>query len=244
MKNILCLFLTFVVCPYFCFAQSNTSDEFSYEVHVVDPPFAISKTTVESANTLLDINKYYKPDWVKAYESVEISATEQGEIKRVYGKSGQLTDEQKALLNKADANTAIKVKIVYLPENNLKQNDLKEHKFSFKILPETEATFIGSNQELKQYLKQNAVDKIPAGTLRQYALAAVKFTIDEAGKITNSSIFESTKDEKIDAILLETIANMPNWKPAEFASGLKVKQEFVFTVGDMRSCVVNLLNIR
>jgi len=197
MKNILCLFLTFVVCPYFCFAQSNTSDEFSYEVHVVDPPFAISKTTVESANTLLDINKYYKPDWVKAYESVEISATEQGEIKRVYGKSGQLTDEQKALLNKADANTAIKVKIVYLPENNLKQNDLKEHN-----------------------------------------------TIDEAGKITNSSIFESTKDEKIDAILLETIANMPNWKPAEFASGLKVKQEFVFTVGDMRSCVVNLLNIR
>jgi len=244
MKNILCLFLIFVTFPYFCFAQSNASDEFSYEVQVVDPPLAISRTTVQSANTLLDINKYYKPDWVKAYESVEITATQQGKIKTVYGKSGQLTNEQKALLNKSDANTDIKVKIVYLPENNLKQNDLKEHKFSFKILPETEATFLGSKQELRQYLKENAIDNIPAGTFSQYALAAVKFTVDEAGKITNPHLFESTKDEKIDAILLETIANMSNWKPAEFANGLKVKQEFVFTVGDMRSCVVNLLNIR
>ena len=37
---------------------------------------------------------------------------------------------------------------------------------------------------------------------------------------------------------------MPSWKPAAYANGMKVKQDFVLTVGDMTSCVVNLLNIR
>jgi len=37
---------------------------------------------------------------------------------------------------------------------------------------------------------------------------------------------------------------MANWQPAEYANGLKVRQEFVLTIGDHRSCTINLLNIR
>ncbi|MFT4667667.1 MAG: hypothetical protein ACI9XB_004640 [Gammaproteobacteria bacterium] len=57
-------------------------------------------------------------------------------------------------------------------------------------------------------------------------------------------MYNSSIDENVNELLLETIQNMPCWKPAEYANGLKVKQEFVLTVGNMESCVVNLLNIR
>ena len=74
-------------------------------------------------------------------------------------------------------------------------------------------------------------------------MAAVKFTINEKGEIVNPHIFESTKNEKVDKILLETIKKMPKWKPAKHANGLKTKQDFMFTVGNMESCVVNTLGI-
>lgn len=244
MKKILSQLLVLCALPFFCFAQDNFSNEFSYDVNVVDPPLSISKAEVRSANTLLDINKYYKPDWVKAYESVEILATQEGKIHKALSKSNMLTAEQKTLLENADDNTTISVNIVYLPENNLKQNDLKKANFSFKVAPEKEATFNGGTVALKQYLKDNAINNISADNFKQYALTAVKFTVDEEGQITNTHIFESSRDEKTDALLIAAIANMPNWQSAEYASGLKVKQDFVFTVGDMRSCVVNLLNIR
>jgi len=242
MKNFFYLLMTFIAFP--SFGQSDFSEEYSYDIHVVDAPLAISKATVESAKTLFDLNKYYKPDWVKRYESVEITTTQQGKTTKVTSINDELTEEQKTLLNSADEDTDITIEIVYLPENNLKYNDLKEHNFSFKVIPEKEAAFVGSDQQLKQYLKENTIDKIPYGTLKEYALAAVKFTVDETGKIINPYVFESTKNEKIDALLLEAIIKMPSWQPAEFANGLKVKQEFVLTVGDMRSCIVNTLNIR
>ena len=93
----------------------------------------------------------------------------------------------------------------------------------------------------------NAIDKIST-SFNKINLAAVKFTINEEGQIVDAHVFQSayqpSKDEKIDELLLETICNMPSWEPAEYDNGIKVKQEFVLTVGDMESCVVNLLNIR
>ena len=92
------------------------------------------------------------------------------------------------------------------------------------------------------------MDKIPDGSFIGYDLAAVKFTINEEGKITDAHIFgseyQTSKNEKIDELLLETICNMSTWKPAEYANGTKVKQEFVLTVGNLENCMINLFNIR
>ncbi|MCP3932023.1 MAG: energy transducer TonB, partial [Bacteroidetes bacterium] len=120
----------------------------------------------------------------------------------------------------------------------------KEINFTFFVEPENQAKFPGGQQQLKQYLKENLIDKISEAPFRKYQLAVVKFTIDEEGHIEEPRVFQTSEDEKTDELLLETICNMPSWKPAEYANRLKVKQEFVLTVGDMESCVVNLLNIR
>jgi len=42
---------------------------------------------------------------------------------------------------------------------------------------------------------------------------------------------------------LETIQKMPCWKPAKYANGTTVKQDFVLTVGNMENCIMPMLNI-
>lgn len=246
MKNILFnLSIVFLFAlPNFSFSQNDAEFELTCEINVTHPPLSITKARLTSAVTLSDLNRQYKPSWVKTYESVEILTTHQGKLKKATGKNNILTPEQKVLLNQADENTKIDVKVLYFPENNLVQNDLKQNNFSFKVVPEIEASFIGGAIALKNYLNENAMLNLPDGCFQKNALTAVTFTVSTEGEIINTKIFESSKDDEIDAVLVNTIANMPDWKPAQYASGLKVKQDFVFTVGDMRSCVVNLLNIR
>ena len=144
----------------------------------------------------------------------------------------------------ADVGSDISINMKYIPNNTLKHNTAKENRFSFIVNPQNVASYSGGEEELKQYLKNHAIDKIPTGSFKGWDLAAVKFTITEKGQILNAHIVETSKDEKIDALLLETIKNMPNWTPAMYSNGTKVKQEFVLTVGNMENCVVNLLNIR
>lgn len=79
---------------------------------------------------------------------------------------------------------------------------------------------------------------------RTYPNLAIKFTITEQGNITGIQVALPSKDPKIDEMLVTAVSKMPNWKPAEFSNGLKVKQNFVLTVGNTDNCMVNLLNIR
>ena len=125
---------------------------------------------------------------------------------------------------------------------------VKEFHFSFTFDPENNASFTDGKEQLKQYLKEKAIDKIPADSFENYNLAAIKFTVTEEGEITNVHVFDSAyqgfKNEYINSLLIETVQNMPCWKPAEYSDGTKVKQDFILAAGDMRSCFVNLLNIR
>ena len=155
-----------------------------------------------------------------------------------------LTPQQKEMMHTADPGSEISISVLYIPENTLKQNDPKEIKFSFTIDPESEADFPGGRQQLTQYLRKNAIDKIPAGTFTNYDLVAVTFSVDEAGQIIDPHVFSSTEDEQIDALLLEAVRNMPNWQAATYANGLKVRQKFALRVGSRENCMINLLGIQ
>jgi len=252
MKNLhyklIALLFIGIASSHFGISQDNSNFELSYEVNRVYPSLSITKEKLNEARTLADINQYYKPSWVKEYISVEVWASCEGAIKKVAGNSNTLNQAQKDLINTVDAGTDIAVKIDYIPNNTLKHNAPKEIKFTFIVEPESEATYSGGAQQLKEYLKENVEDKISDDAFEIYRLTAVKFAIDEEGQVVDAHTFESPyqsfKDTKTDELLLEAIRNMPNWIPARYANGMKVKQEFVLTVGDHRSCVINLLNIR
>lgn len=242
-KSIVLLFIAFIFSATGT-AQNSISTELKYEVNRIYPYISITKEKMNEANTLIDLNPDYKSSWIKTYISVEILTSHNGTERKAMSKNEILTQEQKDNLNMADVDKDISVKVRYIPDNTLKHNDIKELDFTFSVNPKIEAQFPGGQEQLNQYLWENAIDKIPDGVFIDYNLAAIKFSINEKGEISNVHVFESSKDEKIDGLLLAAIRNMPSWKPAEHYNGIQAKQEFVLTVGNMENCVINLLNIR
>ena len=253
-KLIVLLFIAFTF-PHPGASQDSLTNELRYEVKRVYSNISITKEKLNEAHTLKDLDKeandlylYYKTSWIREYISIEILTSYKGKIRKTVSENDILSQEQKDIMNMADAGTDISVKVQYIPENTLTHNDIKEIDFIITIDPENEAEYIGGQQKLNQYLKENAIDKIPDGSFKNYDLTAIKFAINEDGQIIDAHIFDSVyqtyKNEKINDLLLETIRNMPCWTPAEYSNGIKVKQEFVLTVGNMKSCVIPLLNIR
>jgi hypothetical protein len=248
MKNSLIKSLIFlliaIALPYLPFCQDSLIYEIQYDVTRVYPSPTISRKQLNEANSLLDLNKQYQSSWVKEYRTVEIKTINKGTKTIAITGDDTLSQEQKDNMNKADPGSSISVYVQYIPDNNLTHNDVKEMNFTFSVDPENEAKFPGGKQKLIQYLKDNGIEKISESNIHKDNLAAVKFTITEDGKVINAHVFSAAKDEKTDALLLEIICNMPDWEPAKYANGLKVKQEFVLMIGDMKSCVLNLLYVR
>ena len=245
--------IQFLLLHFFCFTcltagygQEQATAPLQFEVNKVYPYISISPESLQEAQSLLDLNRHYKPDWVRSYLAVEISAVQNGKLKKVIGESDLLNKEQKELIQNADAGTNMKVNIHYIPENNLKENEAKEMDFTFKVDPKIDAVYPGGQEALNEYLKINAINKITNGSFKGFDLSAIQFTINEDGEITNAqlfdSVFQSYKNKAVNDLLLEVIRKMPCWKPAEYANGIKARQQFVLTVGNQESCLVNLLN--
>ncbi len=239
-NQILLLVLLSIGCTFNSFAQNDLK----FEINKVLPFCSIQEDELVEINTLTDLNKRYPTSWVREYISVEISAYKNGTQTKALGIGDVLNQEQKELMRLADRNSDIAVSVMYLPENSLKNNAVKQYDFKVTIMPDKNAVYNEGAEQLIQYLQKNSIVNIEAGSFTGYDLTAIKFTITEQGHITDIQVAMPSKDTKIDEMLVAAISKMPNWKPAEFSNGLKVKQNFVLTIGNMENCMVNLLNIR
>ena len=85
---------------------------------------------------------------------------------------------------------------------------------------------------MKEYLKENGIDKISEKALGIFQQALISFTVDTDGNITDAEISQTSGDPETDKVLLDALNKMPKWKPAENSKGIKVKQEFEFSVGN------------
>lgn len=242
-KNKLIVIIIIVLAfPFISFAQSSFTTNLSFEVNRIISPLTITKDSIQKAKSLSDLDRFYKRSWIKEFLSVEVLTTQNGKLKKTISKDDHLTQKQKDVINNSDKGSDVKIKVRYIPENNLKQNPPREMDFSFQVAP-IEAKYSGGQDQLEKYLKENTIDKISANSIKEYNLTAVKFTVNKDGQIVNPHIVETSKDEKVDNLLVQAISNMSNWNPAEYADGTKTAQDFVLSVGDHRSCTLNLLNI-
>jgi hypothetical protein len=227
-----------------CAFKSFAQNDLKFEINKVLPFISIQENKLDKVNTLTDLNKRYSTSWVKEYISVEISAYKNGAQTKASGSSDVLNQEQKELIRLADRSNDIAVSVTYLPENSLKNNTVKQYDFKVTIMPEKNAVYSEGAKQLLQYLQKNSIVNIEAGGFTGYDLTAIKFTVTEQGHITDIQVAMPSKDIKIDEMLVAAISKMPSWKPAEFSNGVKAKQSFVLTIGNMENCMVNLLNIR
>lgn len=234
-------------------AQAESSGSVDFSVRKVSPFLSVSPAQVQSLQQIDDIrnaltgeNLEYKKSWVKEFISVDISTYHQGETRTASASDNQLNAIQKQNIRTADSGSPIKVKVKYLPNNELRSNEIKELNFDFVKEPQSEARFPGGQTALEDYLLQNAILKIPPGTYQNYEVSAVKFTVTKEGEIVHPSIvgeeYELKRKKEIEALLQSAVSNMPCWEPAVYADGEKAPQEFILTVGNHENCIVHLLH--
>lgn len=230
------------------FSQNSINQNVDYEVNRILPYLSITSQELNNAKSLKDLDRLFKPSWVSKYISVEVRVKQNGMVKSIIGENNILTKEQKDLMKQADIGSDIFVNVVYLPNNSLKHNEPKNHDFNFSVDPDNQAEFVGGQEKLIQFIRENAIDHLPDDSFKDFDLTAVKFTVNEEGEVTNAYVFDDAyqpyNNKDVNNLLLNCIKKMPCWKPAQYSDGTKVKQEFALTVGNMKSCVVNLINIR
>ena len=225
-------------------AQMSETSNFSYQINQVQKHISISPSHLNKAISISDLNHYYKSDWVKEYKSVAITTIHNGTSTTTNSKNDILTEDQKRLIAAADRNTDISVVVHYIPDNNLSVSTIQEMDFEFRIDPEIKATYTGGDSQLDAYITKHIMTKVNINDIAQYQVAAVKFTIDEEGRVVDAGIAKSSNNKKSDDVMLKTICEMPNWQSAQYADGTLTKQDFVLTVGDHYSCTMNLLDIK
>lgn len=202
-----------------------------YEVHG-KYKHPIQKEKLMKAKLLSDILDSYPSQWIKGYVSVEVSTTHNGKTTKANGKNATLTTEQKNILNTVELGDNVVINIKYTSENAVtKATENSTINYVATIIPKVEAEYMSGRIHLNEFLKTNAINKLPENAFSQSQQAVVRFTINEGGEIANVQIFKTSGDVKIDKLLLEAITNMPKWRPAENANGIKVKQEFEFSIG-------------
>jgi TonB family protein len=212
---------------------SGFSQNLSYEVHgkYTHP---VKKEILTNAESMSDIIPYYPVHWIMGYVSAEISTTSYGKTMMATGTNDRLSTEQKDILKTVDLGTDIIINITYKYKNPVTGNiDIGSSNYSATVIPEIQAEYPGGQQQMTQYLKENAINKIPDTTSRQIETAIVRFTVNEEGEIADAQIFKTSGDPKTDKLLLKVINKMPKWSPAEDSKGIKVKQEFEFSVGSV-----------
>ena len=224
--------------------NSFCQDELRFEVNKVQPFYSILEKKLVDVKTLTDLDKRYPSSWVKQYISVDVSVYKNGILTTVPGVSHVLNQEQKDLLQVADRSKEIAVSVMYLPENSLTENIVKQYDFKVSISPDQNARCAEGTETLLQYLKTNGIANIESGNFTGYALTAIRFTITDKGQVSDLQVVLPSKDPKIDEIMVKALSKMPAWQPAEFSNGTKVNQSFVLTIGNMNNCMVNQLNIK
>ena len=247
MKKLVIYFIALLVLgfsqPQFSYGQITADTELRFAMNIITPPLSISKSKLDTAKTVADLTRHYKPEWIKEFIRVDIFAPQAGKMNKASNKNDLLSSEQKNLMANVDVGSEIEVKIHYIPNNNLKQNEPRIIDFRFIINPETKAAYPGGDEKLEQYMHQNAIDKIKVDNFESSLLASIKFTINKTGNVEKAIIVHSSKDDEIDTLLLKTVQDMPCWKPAQYANAVKVPQEMVLNVGNLESCLINSFNI-
>lgn len=206
-------------------------NEIYYEVHGAYKR-SVKKSQFNNAKLIRDIISGYPANWISSYVSVEMIGTCAGKTIKAVGLNEKLTAEQKQILNTIDLASDIVINVKYM-YNDFGRNKLEnsEMHVEMTVVPELEAEFIGGQQQLIKYLKENSIRQLPAKKPNDFKGAIIKFTINEGGEVINIKPTQKWGDAKTDQLLIDVIHHMPKWKPAVNANGVKVKQDFVFSVG-------------
>ncbi len=193
----------------------------------------ILREKLNNAKLIGDVIDGYPCNWITEYISVEILATCSGKTMKAVSRNQVLSLEQKNILKTVDLGTHIVINVNYIHKDAVtKETQAKKIDVTMMVIPEVQAEYNGGYDQLMVYLKGKSKGIITGKKAKDFDWLIIRFTINEAGEVTNTKVNGKSKDEKIEKQFIEVIKNMPKWTPAENSKGVKVKQEFEFSVGN------------
>ena len=225
------------------FAQA---DAFFPVEAVIEAPYTVmtvEEAALRSADDVADLQLRYPAQWMREYETVELTTQVAGEPVTTSGTTARLSPAQRAALAAHDAAVPVQVAVTYVPENDLHDNPARTYAFTSAVSPAQAPAFPGGEAALQAYLQSALLDQLPAGTFDIYQLAAVRFTLDAEGCVTAAELVEPTNNAAADRVLLDAVRAMPDWTPAAYANGTPAAVARVLAVGDLRSCTANLVGL-
>ena len=195
------------------------------------PRRKITKTQLLEASTIKDLIPEYPDHWITDHEFTEIIVTSDHNETKTRGKNDSLTEEQKRALQSAPIGSRIDIAVVYKSKNAATDNlENSTMRVSTCIVPEMEAQFIGGQDSLIHYLKENALKHI-AKDIGWLEPPTIAFYIDSDGHSKDAEIVKTSGNVALDGALIEIIEGMPAWSPAKDVNGNSVKQAFEFLIG-------------
>ncbi|MDJ1505937.1 energy transducer TonB [Xanthocytophaga agilis] len=184
----------------------------------------------------------YPISWIIRNVSVQITTPANIETRKGVHPNDSIRTEQKYIPNWIDLGTNIVIDIAHTYTNSIhntsagKAIEMNLMPSSSTEVPESEAQYIGGYQQLTAYINRNIMYKISETVFKQLQSVVVAFTVNEKGDITNAKVSKTCGKSEIDKLLLDSITQMPKWKPAQNAKGIKVKQEFTCRIGKPTGC--------
>ena len=243
MRNFLVLALVAVLTCHLAHAQSLEQGAPEVSVAEIYAPLSIEYAALQSATTLGDLNRQFDAGWIRSYLDVELTTVQDGSRRSTHSKSDRLTEQQLEQLAQADFGSIATVAINYVPENTLRDNPPREHRFSFTVRPETSATYAAGEQALTYQLQRQILPAVPAGLFGENDVAAITFLVNAAGQVVEPAVYTSSGSEEVDRVLLDAVRGLSDWNPARYSDGTATAQTFSLLVGNPRSCLVNLLGV-
>jgi len=197
---------------------------------------AITKATLNEATVLSDINAGFPTSWIKECLSVEIKrGNTAGDTLSVLGQNPTITVQQNALLSAAALNDELFFKIDYLPYENIEGNGPRTIEFSFKVIPDTQASYPGGWDAADNYLMAQGITVISRQLDNLRLWSKFGFKIDTDGSVQSVEVEKSTGDLLFDLQITEILKGMPSWQPAIDHQGQKAPQKYYLMVG-MAGC--------
>ena len=190
------------------------------------------KDKLKNVKTLNDLIIGYPSSWINSYVSVEVLALKDGKTIKAKGLNDKLNKEQQSIIHTAEIGTDIIINTIYKSKNAV-SNAMETSKmtYSFTIVPEVEAEFENGKKSALTYLEQKGNEILPNKIEKGFRVT-IRFTINEEGKMINARIVKPSHFSQLDEEFLQSVLKLTKWTPAKNAKGVKIKQDFVFTVGD------------
>jgi hypothetical protein len=190
----------------------------------------VTKEALNNAKSIVDILPEKATQSITEYFTSEVSILE-GDWKtdrNATGNSEVLNNAQYQLLQTADYSTNIYIRSDYKNEYT-GSNYLT---YFMTVVPENQAKYIGGDDALIEYLKENS--KKETAIIRQDQLkpGRVNFTVTKDGVLENVNLDSTSGYPTVDKVLVEMISNTQGkWHPASNSKGEKVDQTLVFFFG-------------